>query len=288
MRRINALLGLFALLLGGMAITATAASAGGGSGGHTHVFVCKYVGQHGVGEVLKDGKRPIYVSSNATVGTWFNDAQGRSYVLAIADTMNTGKGKTYTGDLTCPVPGNPTVVTPVEPSVLPPTCEHDGQLALGMGMNLVGYHYDAVKTSGPADRQYGTYTVTAVADTGYVLKPGVTSSWVQTVLPQLTGEQCTPLTIITPVEPNVLPPTCTTDGQLGLGMGMNLVGYHYDVVKTSGDPGRQAGTYTVTAVADAGYAFPVGATTSWTQTVLPQLTGEQCGVCGHATRHRHH
>ncbi len=52
------------------------------------VFVCKYVGKPGVDERLQTGNNPISVSSNSIrnyrgVGSWFNDAQGRSYVLAV-------------------------------------------------------------------------------------------------------------------------------------------------------------------------------------------------------------
>ena len=51
------------------------------------VWVCKYVGTPGVDESLGPGKNPISVSANATdgagVGGFFNDAQGRSYVLAV-------------------------------------------------------------------------------------------------------------------------------------------------------------------------------------------------------------
>jgi len=51
------------------------------------VFVCKYVGTPGVDERLQTGQNPISVSVNAIkdfhgIGSYFNDAQGRSYVLA--------------------------------------------------------------------------------------------------------------------------------------------------------------------------------------------------------------
>jgi len=51
------------------------------------VFVCKYVGKPGVNETLQTGQNPISVSSNAIkdykgVGSSFNDAQGRSLVIA--------------------------------------------------------------------------------------------------------------------------------------------------------------------------------------------------------------
>ena len=51
-------------------------------------FVCKYVGTPGVDERLQTGQNPIDVSGDAiaeqpvVVGSFFNDAQGRSFVLA--------------------------------------------------------------------------------------------------------------------------------------------------------------------------------------------------------------
>jgi hypothetical protein len=51
------------------------------------VYVCKYVGTPGVDERLQTGQNPIEVSVNAipedpvVVGSYFADAQGRSYVL---------------------------------------------------------------------------------------------------------------------------------------------------------------------------------------------------------------
>ena len=55
------------------------------------VWVCKYVGTPGEDERLKEGKNPILVDWHSTdgpmpeVGAWFNDAQGRSYVVALED-----------------------------------------------------------------------------------------------------------------------------------------------------------------------------------------------------------
>ena len=66
------------------------------------VWICKYSGIPGDDEFLKPGKNPIVVSSNATVGTYFNDAHGRSYVLALQTDGNTGSGNTYVGELECP------------------------------------------------------------------------------------------------------------------------------------------------------------------------------------------
>ena len=50
------------------------------------VFVCKYVGTPDVNERLKAGKNPISVSISsienfAGIGSFFADAQGRSYVI---------------------------------------------------------------------------------------------------------------------------------------------------------------------------------------------------------------
>jgi hypothetical protein len=79
------------------------------------VWVCKYSGTPGGNEFLKPGQQPILVSSNATdganVGEYFNDAQGRSFVLAIQTEENTGSGNSYIGELSCqpgdiPAPAN--------------------------------------------------------------------------------------------------------------------------------------------------------------------------------------
>ena len=55
--------------------------------GTDKVFVCKYVGTPGVDERLQTGDNPISVSVSSTggtaVGSYFNDAQGRSFVLAL-------------------------------------------------------------------------------------------------------------------------------------------------------------------------------------------------------------
>src|ERR1044072_4188850 len=49
------------------------------------VWVCKYVGTPGQNERLKEGQNPVDVSISAAgpVGTLFDDAQGRSYVIAV-------------------------------------------------------------------------------------------------------------------------------------------------------------------------------------------------------------
>jgi hypothetical protein len=78
-------------------------------------FVCKYVGKPGVDEVLQTGQNPISVSANAipgypetpvVVGSYFADAQGRSFVLA----EDTGQDEPDASE--CPTPPPPTDVCP--------------------------------------------------------------------------------------------------------------------------------------------------------------------------------
>ena len=96
-------------------------------------FVCKYVGTPGVNETLQTGQNPISVDENAigespvVAGTYFNDSQGRSYVL-VADT---GQPEPPVTD--CPPPGGPTPtetvpVTPTETVTITETPTSSGAL----------------------------------------------------------------------------------------------------------------------------------------------------------------
>ena len=76
------------------------------------VFVCKYVGTPGVDEVLQTGDNPISVSVNtipedAEVGSFFPDAQGRSFVLA----FDVGQEEPDRSE--CPLPEGPPTTTTV-------------------------------------------------------------------------------------------------------------------------------------------------------------------------------
>jgi hypothetical protein len=81
------------------------------------VWVCKYSGTPGVDEKLKPGKNPISVDASATDGTgvggYFNDAQGRSFVLAIDDG---GSAPDVSG---CPAPEGPPPTTSTPPPANP-------------------------------------------------------------------------------------------------------------------------------------------------------------------------
>ena len=82
------------------------------------VFVCKFVSTPNTSgtstERLQTGQNPILVSANSTgntpVGQFFNDAQGRSFVLAVA------QGDQKTTPLTCPqTPPGPKPPVPPPP-----------------------------------------------------------------------------------------------------------------------------------------------------------------------------
>ncbi|HEV7194097.1 MAG TPA: hypothetical protein VGN35_12935 [Jatrophihabitantaceae bacterium] len=116
------------------------------------VYVCKYVGKPGVDERLQTGQNPIDVSVNAikedpvVVGSFFADAQGRSYVLA----FDTGQTPPTAAD--CP-PGSipPTATVTATTTVPGPT----------------------VTVTGPTT----TVTVTApVTTTATVTQPAVTTT----------------------------------------------------------------------------------------------------------------
>lgn len=67
--------------------TATATATATSTTSPSKVYVCKYVGTPGVNETLQTGQNPIEVSVNAipngwSIGAFFSDQQGRSYVLA--------------------------------------------------------------------------------------------------------------------------------------------------------------------------------------------------------------
>jgi hypothetical protein len=91
--------------------------------GTENVFVCKYVGTPGVDEELQTGNNPISVSVNAIpffdpndpdfdeaeelVGQFFNDQQGRSFVLEV----DVGQDEPPVTD--CPPPSTTTTTTTV-------------------------------------------------------------------------------------------------------------------------------------------------------------------------------
>lgn len=103
-------------------IGAGTAAAASNSDNGLKVFVCKYVGTPGEDEVLQTGNNPIEVSVNA-IKDWdqdgyppngyeFQDAQGRSIVIAESPTRGDGQRDEPTIE-DCPLPDGPPPVEPV-------------------------------------------------------------------------------------------------------------------------------------------------------------------------------
>ena len=141
-------------------------------------WVCKYVGTPGDDERYKDGKNPISVSSVHPVGTFFEDSQGRSYVLAIDDG---GPAPPVTD---CPTPAGNTEVTTEAPIVSDATCDSDGALTLPDTPGVL-YTVDPSYTGDP-----GTYDVTASALPGYVLSANSVTEWNDLVIDEQLTEGC--------------------------------------------------------------------------------------------------
>ena len=101
------------VLLGAGITTATDTASAVQGTGPDKVFVCKYVGQPGVDERLQTGQNPIDVSVNAikdwpvAIGSYFADAQERSYVLA----FDTGQADPDVNQ--CPAGDVPTQPNPI-------------------------------------------------------------------------------------------------------------------------------------------------------------------------------
>jgi hypothetical protein len=180
-------------------VSATAASAIDDTppaGNDIHqVWVCKYSGTPGENEVLKPGKNPIAVDSNATVGEYFKDGQERSYVLAVVTEDNTDQGLRYTGDLECPPGEGPEPVTAEQPTVDPVCGPNNDVINLP---DIVGVSY-SVKSW-----KDNKVKVEAKADTGYELEGK--SKWKFTDANEPCPSDTKFVTIIWKMNPNGTPP----------------------------------------------------------------------------------
>lgn len=88
-------------------------------------WVCKYVGKPGVDERLKSGNDGlVWVDTHATQGSWFNDAQGRSYVLLanVAHDPKPDASQCPPADNPGPQPEPKVVVTTSDPTFGPIAC----------------------------------------------------------------------------------------------------------------------------------------------------------------------
>lgn len=102
------------------------------------VWVCKYVGKPGVDERLKSGQNPISVDNhNYTLGSYFNDGQGRSYVVA----WDPRHDSTAPPVSMCPAPDDgPDVITaPAAPPVNDPC--GTGNATWVLPANTVSIHW---------------------------------------------------------------------------------------------------------------------------------------------------
>ncbi len=145
-------------------------------------------------------------------------------------------------------------VTPMEPTLVDPTCDAPGDVTINPVTGVV--YTETVNDD-------GSITVTATADEGYVLTDGATTTWTYTQeqLAQLPDdhEECVMPTLdeATPVAPTLVDPTCDAPGDVTINPVTGVV-----YTETVNDDG----SITVTATADEGYVLTDGATTTWTYT----------------------
>ncbi len=134
------------------------------------VYVCKYVGTPGVDERLQTGQNPIEVSVNAVpqpvvIGSYFPDAQGRSYVLGFVPMV-----PEPTRD-NCPHPDLPEQASA---SVKPGQChwtQADGSLTpvkLDLEHAALTINGKTYTTSQTINLPPGSYPYTWAADNGYI------------------------------------------------------------------------------------------------------------------------
>ena len=109
-----------AAVIGG--ITTPAQAGGGGADEPTKAAVCKYVGKPGVSERLQTGGNPIVVDrkDSMVIGTFFQDAHGRSYVLEF---LNPGDPEPDVSR--CPLPDTGTTIDLPTPQVNDPCGSHN-------------------------------------------------------------------------------------------------------------------------------------------------------------------
>jgi|SRR5579859_646399 hypothetical protein len=130
------------------------------------VYVCKYVGTPGANETLQSGQNPIDVAVNAikenpiVVGSFFNDKQGRSYVLAFdtgqpkpprsacpqgnstsspppsSTPVSTPPSSSSTAEISGEVSSSPVVTTSTVTAAIEPTSTSQGPVPSGVAAGL--------------------------------------------------------------------------------------------------------------------------------------------------------
>lgn len=210
------------------------------------VFVCKYVGTPGVDERLQTGQNPIDVSENAIanfqgVGSYFNDAQGRSYVLAV----DTGQPTPSVSE--CPAPQGPTQVTPVAVTFTEPTCDAAGFFTIPSQTGVV--YKDAlgnVLAAGDHTVSAGTSVTIAAFPADNTVTLTGTTTWSHTFS---TPSNCNVPTPVTPAAVAVSDVCGTDNDTFTIPSDGNGITYAHTLVN---------GVLTVTATPDATHTLVAG------------------------------
>lgn len=191
-----------AIALMGLAILTFAPAAHAtGDNNPDKVWVCKYVGQPGDFETLKDGKQPIQVDDASTggndyVGADFADGQFHSVVIDVVTADNTDEHNDYTGEATCPVPESTTTTT-----VAPSTTTSAPTTSVPVTSTTVA---ETTTTQPPETTSVPTTTVAPPTTT-----TEVTTSVPPSTVPTTTSSTPSPSTTL-PVPTTVAPKTSTT------------------------------------------------------------------------------
>ncbi|MGB3023668.1 MAG: hypothetical protein WBB39_02570 [Candidatus Saccharimonadales bacterium] len=211
------------------------------------VYVCKYKGTPGVDEVYKPGQNPIAVSLTANetrqVGTYFEDSQGRSYVVG----WDNGDGIAPTLQ-DCPAPQGGNTVTATAPTVIPVCGANNDTITFATTANVT---YSQTGWAG------GSNTVSSIAAAGYTLTG--TSSWTysdNTVAGCMTAMPTDPL----------FTDDCGTAGDTYTIKASEGATYYVNgIAVTTYGTFPASGTVTVTAVANSGYIMSTSyPTNGWT------------------------
>ena len=241
-------------------VTPTSASAGD-KPERLKDWVCKYVGTPGIDEHLKKGNGGlVWVSAPATEGTWFNDAHGRSFVLA-ADAPRSPKPSASQ----CPA-GDVAYAT-ASVDFVDPTCENDNvasyrtdgeHVTFKAKVKVTEVDGPAVTAAAPVAVEPGsTVTIKAKADHGFRFENGDKVMFFEHEF-GLAQVNCTE---VTPVAPTFVDPTCTTAAGVTLPTSTTV---------TYAQEGTAAAGATVgvgaTLVDPETSHFADGATTTWSHT----------------------
>ena len=161
--------------------------------------------------------------------------------------------------------GNVSVTT--APNATDPTCDADGQLVVPTITHITW-------TGGANGDGPGTYTLVAVADTGYTLTGQ--SQWTVEVLPQLAAEECDEDPVVVPVSPEITyahETSVCTEGEEVVTSGSITVtaveGLHYWLGDTeiTGTEELAPGTYQIALITDENFELAADVTSPVSVTI---------------------